>query len=78
MNMIKSFVRGYPLLSLLLIFLFTLVCAVAMFLINVIMIFPVLLSPWLVGLVYSSIIEQEWRRSINEPFSFIRTRYYSV
>jgi hypothetical protein len=32
----------------------------------------------LANLVCSSIIGQEWRQNFKEPFSFIRTRYYSV
>ena len=78
MNMVQSFMRRHPLLSFLLIFPFALMCAIAVCLIIVNMIFPGLLSLWLASLVYSSIIGQEWRQSLNEPFSFIRTRYYSV
>ena len=78
MNMIQSFMRRYPLLSILLIFPFTLMCTVAVFSIIVNVILPGLLALWLAGLVYSSIIGEEWRQSFNEPFSFIGTRYYSV
>ena len=78
MNMIQSFMQRHPLLSILLIFPFTLMCTVAVFSIIVNVILPGLLALWLSGLVYSSIIGQEWRQNFKEPFSFIRTRYYSV
>ena len=78
MNMIQSFMRQHPLLSVLLIFPFTLMCTFAVFSIIVNVILPGLLALWLAGLVYSSIVGQEWRQNFNEPFSFIRTRYYSV
>ena len=78
MNMIQSFMRQHSLLSVLLIFPFTLMCAFAVFSIIVNVILPGLLALWLAGLVYSSIVGQEWRQGFNEPFSFIRTRYYSV
>ena len=78
MNMVQFLMQRHPLLSILLIFPFTLMCSVAVFSIIVNVILPGLLALWLAGLVYSSIIGQEWRQSFNEPFSFIRTRYYSV
>jgi len=78
MNMVQSFMQRHPLLSLLLIFPFTLMCSVAVFSIIVNVILPGLLALWLANLVCSSIIGQEWRQNFKEPFSFIRTRYYSV
>ena len=78
MNMIQSFMQRHSLLSILLIFPFTLMCTVAVFSIIVNVILPGLLALWLAGLVYSSIIGEEWRQNLNEPFSFIGTRYYSV
>ena len=78
MNMIQSFMRQHSLLSVLLIFPFTLMFTVAVFSIIVNVILPGLLALWLAGLVYSSIVGQEWRQNFNEPFSFIRTRYCSV
>ena len=78
MNMIQSFMQRHSLLSILLIFPFTLMCTVAVFSIIVNVILPGLLALWLAGLVYSSIIGEEWRQSLNESFSFIGTRYYSV
>jgi hypothetical protein len=78
MNMVQSFMQRHPLLSILLIFPFTLMCSVAVFSIIVNVILPGLLALWLANLVYSSIIGQEWRQSFNRPYSFIRTRYYSV
>ena len=78
MNMIQSFMRRHPLLSVLLIFPFTLMFTVAVFSIIVNMILPGLLALLLAGLVYSSIVGQKWRQGFNEPFSFIRTQYYSV
>ena len=76
--MVLSFMRRHPLLSVLLLFPFALVCAVAVFSIIVNIILPGLLALWLAGLVYSSLIGQEWRQNFKGPFSFIRTRYYPV
>ena len=78
MNMVQSFMQRHPLLSILLIFPFTLMCTIAVFSIIVNVILPSVLALWLAGLVYSSIVGQEWRQNFKEPFSFIRTRYYSV
>ena len=78
MNMVQSFMQRHPLLSILLIFPFTLMCSVAVFSIIVNVILPGLLALWLANLVCSSIIGQVWRQNFKEPFSFIRTRYYSV
>ena len=76
--MVQSFMRRHPFLSVLLLFPFTLMCAFAVFSIIVNMILPIALALWLAGLVYSSIVEQCWKQNFKEPFSFIRTRYYSV
>ena len=76
--MVQSFMRGYPFVSVLLLFPFTLMCAIAVFSIIVNVILPSALALWLAGLVYSSIVEQCWKQNFKEPFSFIRTRYYSV
>ena len=76
--MVQSFMRQHPFLSVLLIFPFALMCTVAVFSIIVNVILPSVLALWLAGLVYSSIVGQSWKQSIKEPFSFIRTRYYSV
>tara|TARA_B100000929_G_C15179070_1_gene308063 strand:- start:173 stop:409 length:237 start_codon:yes stop_codon:yes gene_type:complete len=78
MNMIQSFMRRHPLLSILLIFPFTLICVIAVFSVIVNMILPGLLALWLASLVYSFVVGEKWGQSFNEPFSFIRTRYYSV
>ena len=53
-------------------------CTIAVFPIIVNMILPGLFSLWLAGLIYSSIVGQEWKQGFNDHFSFIRTRYYSV
>tara|TARA_B100001765_G_C19419295_1_gene300359 strand:+ start:171 stop:335 length:165 start_codon:yes stop_codon:yes gene_type:complete len=53
-------------------------CTIAVFSIIVNVILPSVLALWLAGLVYSSIVEQGWKQNFKEPFSFIRTRYYSV
>ena len=76
--MVQSFMRRHPLLSVLLLFPFTLMCVVAVFSIIVNIILPGLLALWLAGMVYSSLVGQEWRQNFKGPFSFIRTRYYSV
>ena len=76
--MVQSFMRGYPFVSVLLLFPFTLMCTIAVFSIIVNVILPSALALWLAGLVYSSIVEQGWKQNFKEPFSFIRTRYYSV
>tara|TARA_B100001167_G_scaffold189714_1_gene154952 strand:- start:1183 stop:1413 length:231 start_codon:yes stop_codon:yes gene_type:complete len=76
--MVQSFMRGYPFVSVLLLFPFTLMCTIAVFSIIVNVILPSVLALWLAGLVYSSIVEQGWKQNFKEPFSFIRTRYYSV
>lgn len=76
--MVQSFMRGYPFVSVLLLFPFTLMCTIAVFSIIVNVILPSVLALWLTGLVYSSIVEQGWKQNFKEPFSFIRTRYYSV
>jgi len=78
MKTIQSFMRRHPLLSILLMFPFTLMCTIALFSIIVNMILPGLFSLWLAGLIYSSIVGQEWKQGFNDHFSFIRTRYYSV
>ena len=76
--MVQSFMRGHPFVSVLLLFPFTLMCAIAMFSIILNVILPGALALWLAGLVYSSIVEQGWKQNFKESFSFIRTRYYSV
>ena len=76
--MVQSFMRRHPLLSVLLLFPFTLMCVDAEFSIIVNVILPGLLALWLAGMVYSSLVGQEWRQNFKGPFSFIRTRYYSV
>ena len=76
--MVQSFMRLQPFLSVLLIFPFALMCAIAVVSIIVNVVLPGALALWLAGLVYSSIVEQRWKQNFKEPFSFIRTRYYSV
>ena len=72
MNTIQTFMLRHPLLSVVLILPFTMIFTVAVFSLIINILLPGLLALWLAGWVYTSIVGQQWRRNINEPFWFVR------
>jgi len=78
MNTIRTLMLKHPLISILLILPFTLVITIAIFSFILKVLLPGMLALWMAGWVYSAIVGHHWRKNINEPFWFVRTRTYSV
>jgi len=62
-----------PLLSVMLLFPFTLVFIMTLFSLIIEIILPAVISFWLAGWIYTVLVGQPWIRNIYEPFWFMRT-----
>ena len=73
MSTVQTLMKRYPLLSVMLLVLFTLVFIMALFSLIIEIILPAVISFWLAGWIYTVLVGQPWIRNIYEPFWFIRT-----
>ena len=73
MSTVQTLMKRHPLLSIMLLFPFTLVFIMALFSLIIEIILPVVISFWLAGWIYTVLVGQLWIRNIYEPFWFMRT-----
>ena len=73
MSTVQTLMKRHPLLSIMLLFPFTLVFIMALFSLIIEIILPAVISFWLAGWIYTVLVEQPWIRNIYEPFWFMHT-----
>ena len=73
MSTVQTLMKRHPLLSIMLLFPFTLVFIMALFSLIIEIILPVVISFWLAGWIYTVLVGQPWIQNIYEPFWFMRT-----
>ena len=73
MSTVQTLMKRHPLLSVMLLFPFTLVFIMALFSLIIEIILPMVISFWLAGWIYTVLVGQPWIRNIYEPFWFMRT-----
>lgn len=78
MKTLRTLMIKYPIISILLILPFTLLVTMSIFSFILEILLPGVFAIWIAGWVYSAIVGHHWRKNINEPFWFVRTRTYSV
>ena len=77
MKHIQELMARYPLISILLIFPFTLILILAVFSMIIKIVIPTVLALWLAGWVYGAVVREAWEKNLSEPFWFVRYRNFS-
>ena len=77
MKHIQDLMARYPLISILLIFPFTLILILAVFSMIIKIVIPTVLALWLAGWVYGTVVREAWGKNPSEPFWFVRYRNFS-
>ena len=77
MKHIQDLMARYPLISILLIFPFTLILILAVFSMIIKIVIPAVLALWLAGWVYGAVVTEAWGKNLSEPFWFVRYRNFS-
>ena len=72
MSTVQTLMKRYPLLSVMLLFPFTLVFIMAFFSLIIEIILPAVISFWLAGWIYTVLVGQPWIRNIYKPFWLMR------
>ncbi len=78
MKIIKKIMIKYPLLSNAILFPLTLVFTLAIFSLLIELVLPFLIAFMLTNWIYGTIVGNSFREKAYEPFSYIRTKYYSM
>ena len=73
MSTVQTLMKRYPLLSVMLLFPFTLVFIMAFFSLIIEIILPAVISFCLAGWIYTVLVGQPWKQNIYESSWFIRT-----
>ncbi|MAJ33322.1 MAG: hypothetical protein CMF95_02065 [Candidatus Marinimicrobia bacterium] len=71
MRKVKNFMLEHPILSILIIFPFSLSISISLFDIILNFILPLIFGFWGSGWIYKTIIGTSWSKGINKPFWFI-------
>tara|TARA_Y100001958_G_C21199573_1_gene526437 strand:- start:446 stop:769 length:324 start_codon:yes stop_codon:yes gene_type:complete len=74
---IKSFMNEHPILSRALIFPFALYITIGITALLFELIIPLLIAVMITNTLYSKAIGKTYKESIYEPYSYVRTRYYT-
>tara|TARA_Y100000768_G_C23371606_1_gene404349 strand:- start:162 stop:485 length:324 start_codon:yes stop_codon:yes gene_type:complete len=74
---ITSFMKEHPILSRALIFPFTLYITIGITALLFELIIPLLIAVMITNTLYSKAIGKTYKESIYEPYSYVRTRYYT-
>ena len=77
MKLVKKLMVKHPVMSVLLIFPFTLTLTLAVFSMLIKIVLPAVLALWVAGWVYGALIKETWGRNLSEPFWFVRYRNFS-
>ncbi len=77
MKHIQELMARHPLISILLIFPFTLILIFAVFSMIIKIVIPAVLALWLAGWVYGTVVREARGRNLSEPFWFVRYRNFS-
>ena len=77
MKYIQKLMSRYPLISILLIFPFSLALTLSVFALFIKVFIPAILALWFAGWVYGAVVREAWERNLSEPFWFVRYRNYS-
>ena len=76
MNKIKILMVDHPLISFVVILPFSLVVVFAILEIIINLVIPVLIASWLASWIYNTIIGASSKKSIYEPFWFVRSNKF--
>ena len=76
MNKIKTLMLGHPFVSTLMILPFSLVFVFAVLDLIINVIIPLLFALWLTGWIYGALVGASMRRSVYEPFWFVRSQRF--
>ena len=71
MSTVQTLMKRHPLLTVMLLFPFTLIFIMAIFSLIIEIILPAVISFWLAGWTYTVLVGQPWIRNIYEPFWFM-------
>ena len=76
MNKIKTLLLNHPFISTLVILPFSLVFVFAVLDLIISVIIPLLIALWLTGWIYGALVGASIRRSVYEPFWFVRSQRF--
>ena len=74
---IKSFMKEHPIFSRALIFPFALYITIGITAVLFELVIPLLIALMITNTLYSKAIGKTYKESIYEPYSYVRTRYYT-
>ena len=72
MSTVQTLMKRHPLLTVMLLFPFTLIFIMAIFSLIIEIILPAVISFWLAGWTYTVLVGQPWIRNIYKPFWLMR------
>ena len=78
MKLIRSFMHHYSIFTRALIFPFALFITTALFTVLIEIILPVILALLITNMIYSTLVGKSYSESIYEPYTYIRTKYYTT
>ena len=76
MNKIKTLMLGRPFISTLIILPFSLIFVFAVIELIINVIIPFLFALWITGWIYGALVGASMRRSVYEPFWFVRSQRF--